>query len=486
MKNQAANLTTSTQDAVIDLGKFPASVLNEQVKDRAAGIAGAPPNFSEGVIPHIWTMQGHVSSHAKVYQSADEALKHSRENARYMRNECGIMECLEARQRGTALLKWHLSPEDEKDAAQRNVCNELTQIIKRIPNFLEYRRNLLEALWYGRAAVSQMYSNVKINGSWRKAITRWEPRHGDKLVFRYDDGSRRFEPGQVGLLVSSAANKHIPDKEVFGQSRPKIEVTHDGLAYFFDKHQRPLLAVHKHIIEDGDYRDPYGADSINGVGIRSRIYWSWFQMQECMAWLMEYLERSAFGIEIWNYPFGNAEAEIATRKAAEERIGGGRSIVLVPVPKGENADLYGTKRIEPGMDGVSELKEIIGGHFGHKIKRYILGQTLTSEVGSTGMGSAVAEAHIATYQDIIRYDAQKLQETLTNELVRPLLWMNFPNQRDLNIRFVIDTEAAHVDSKLAGLKAAYDMGLKLKGEDIYGLIGATMPEASDVTVGNDQ
>ena len=473
MKN---NRTSPAGDASEHL---PASVILSQVKDPAREIPAAPPNFGREVVPHILTVQGRGGSPSSIYRPGDEALRHSLDNARSMRNECGIMECLEARQRGTALLNWHLAPEDENDRRQKKLVDDLTRILKRIPSFLEYRRNLLEALWYGRYAVSHRYAWMRVGGKNRVGIARWTPINGDKLVFRHDDGSGRAADGQIGIRVDAGHGSGRPANARSSAGNGKIEPTDLGSAYFLDHWERDLLVVHKHIIEDAGYEDSMGADSIHGVGIRNRIYWSWFQMQECLSWMMEYLERSSFGIEIWYYPMGNPQAEARTRAAAEERIGGGRSVVLMPRQFGEQADQFDMERIEPGLGGIEHVRLMITDFFASKIKRYILGQVLTSESHSTGLGSRVADLHQETYKNIIRYDAQKLSETLTTDLIGPLQAFNFPGMRDVHVRFVIDTEAANVEKTLAAWKQAYEMGLSLKTQDVAGLIGASLPGETD-------
>ncbi|QDU97525.1 phage portal protein family protein [Lignipirellula cremea] len=437
---------------------------------------------------HLLTIQGAAGDSQRLYRPPDEAIRHSLENARFMRNECGVMECLEARQRGSALLPWRIIPEEDDCPAAQQAAAVLTRIVRRIPHFLEYRRNLLEALWYGKYAVAQRFGRIRVGGQWRIGVTHWEPRHGDKLVFRAAaDGN--CEPDQIGIRVSQdpgAGNQpHASASEDPSGETPvsQIETTSQGKVYFLRQEERDLLAVHRHIIEDGPPEDPFGAGGIHGVGIRSRIYWSWYSMQECLAFLMEYLERSALGIEVWSYPSGNAQAEAAARQAAEERISGGRSIVLVPKPLGDNAGQFGVEHIEPGLDGAGALRSIITDYFGHKIKRYILGQTLTSETGATGLGSGVAETHAATWLNIVRYDAQKLAETLTTDLVEPLCRFNFSSARDLPLRLVLDVESPDIERTLAAWKAAYEMGLQLKAEEVANLIGAGRPGSQEEALG---
>lgn len=457
-------------------------------KDPALSVPGMPPNFGKDLVPHVLTFQGILSSIAKVYRPSDESLRDSLANARFMRNDCSIMESLEQRQRSTALLDWHLEPEDPTDPAAEWLVTKMTAILKRTPRFMQFRENLLSAIWYGRAAVRNRYEWQRVDGCNRIVIAHWLPVHGDKLVFRYDDGSGTDQHQAVGIRVGAGYSAHHPSLAgwVDNSKRGKIEQTDYGLAYFLDPYERDLLIIHRHQIEDGEYEDPQNAGRINGVGIRSRIYWTWFQKQESLAWLMEYMERSAFGIEIWYYPSGNPEAKTATREAAEERIGQGRNIILVPRPPGDQAQNFGVDKIENSMAGANALQDILTNYFGHQIKRYILGQTLTTEASNTGLGSNLGDIHMATYLDIIKYDATNLEETMSEQTVKILQDYNFPQFQDIRLRFVIHTETEDVDTKLTAWRQAFDMGVKLKARDVYEMIGASEPTADDETLSMEE
>lgn len=454
-------------------------------KDPAADVKFMPPNFGRFPVSHFSTFQGQWSSAAKVYRDYDEAAKASLDNARYMRNDCGVMECIEARQRAVCLLGWHIEPEDEKSADQRELCEKLTQILQRIRRFTEYRYNLMHAIWYGKYAIQHRYGWQMVNGTMRQLPTPqhrddngWLPVNGDKLVFRHDAVSGAMPEGgyfgQMGIRVGinytagDLINNHW-----------KVEATDRGMAYFLSPWQRNLIAVHKHMIEDAAYEDGSNAGSIHGVGIRSRIYWEWVQKQESLAFLMEYLERSAGGIELWKYPAGNTKAKAEVEEAAKKRVGAGHNLMLVPMPAGEDGYQYGVEVIEPGMAGIETLRSILSDYFGHRIKRYVLGQVLSSEAEATGLGSGVAELHLDTLMQIIRYDAQNLEETITFELLRPLMQFNFPRATNLNLQFRIDTESPDVEKKLQAWARAYEMGCRLKERDVMDMIGAAMPGPDD-------
>lgn len=493
-------MTTTATNGQADASQRPASFiqkdiaarLNVAAPDPNIRVRGSAPNRGQFPLPHTITFQGLVSSIAKVYRPSDEAINASLDNARFMRNDVGIMECLEARQRAVSLLNWHLEPEDEHSPDQKALCEELTKLLDRIPSFLDYRYNLLHALWYGRYGIQHQYRWTRIGGRSRvlpqphpiNGGLGWLPINGDKLVFRHDDA--RYEagqfPGQVGIRVASRfkAGETGPD------DRHQIEATDRGLAYFLAPWERRLVAIHKHMIEDGAYESISDGGMIHGIGIRSRIYWDWFQKQEALAFLMEYLERSAGGIELWYYDEGNPEAKRKTEEAALQRLGGQRNVITVPRPRGEDAMAYGVEVIEPGMAGIDALKDLLVTYFGHRIKRYILGQVLSSEAEATGLGSGVAELHLDTFLQIIRYDARKLEETITQELIENLKNWNFPAARDIRVKFKIETESAQVEEKLNAWKAAYDMGCRLKENDVMELIGAEMPGPDDRALQNPQ
>jgi len=495
-------METEHKRFVLDADTIPGSVLNRSRQDPAKAWPGAPPNFGQDFLPHVFTVVGRHGLASRAYLHPDEALIHSEENAKAMRNEPAIMECLEARMRCVALLNWHIEPFDPDDLEFRDpmatrwahniadkvngqqwdakeLSQKMTSILKHTPNFLRLRYSLMDALWFGRYASRFRFRTKRIQGRTGITMRSWTPVHGDKLVFRYDDGSAEYEDGQVGIRVGPLGDIDRHWTDFRGFQRNKVEATEHGLVYWLDQAERDTIAVHKHIIEDGDFDEPRKAGSIHGIGIRSRIYWTWWAYQECLRLLLEYTERSALGIEIWKYPAHNPQAKQATIKAATERGAPGRSTLLVPVMEGEYADMYQVQIVEPGLGGLNELKEVLQTFFGHKIKRYILGQTLTSEAEATGLGSGVADAHMATFHDIVKFDAINLEETITDDLLRPLQMANFPGSQDVYLKFTIDTETDDSQNKMGGYQQAWNMGVKLKAEDIYDIIGASKPTEKD-------
>lgn len=132
------------------------------------------------------------------------------------------------------------------------------------------------------------------------------------------------------------------------------------------------------------------------------------------------------------------------------------------------------------------MQNLLTDYYGHRVKRYILGQTLTTEAAATGLGSGVSEAHIDTFMQIVKYDATNLEESITTDTVTPLKNWNFPAARNIGVRFVIDTEDPNVEQKLAGMESAWNMGARIKESDVLDAVGVSPPTAEDRVLQNPQ
>ena len=459
------DFNASTQDlqAIInEVSRQMRKVLKQNPQEKRLELAETP-------VPHVATFQGFANTLARTYWTTDEAIKAAWENARFMKNDLAVMECVEMRRRSVALLEWHVVPDDNTDKELRKAARTVERIVKRTPRFLQLRENLLYALWYGKYGVQLQWGQTLVDGAPRFYIHNWIPVNGDKIVYRVMEGTP-YEKERVGIRIGF--NELELDEKYNGQIGP----TDRGMAYFLTDAQRDRFIVHRHMVEDGDYDDPYSGGSIFGVGIRSRIYWTWYLMKETLAWLMEYIERSATGFEIWYYPAGNEKAREAIRRAAEDRVGHSGNIVLVPQMEGQNGQAYSMQRIEPSMGGAQVCMNIVKEFFQHQIKRYILGQTLTTEAGGTGLGSNLATIHLETYLQIIKYDAINLEETLTRELIDKVRKFNFPHLDEGSLQFRIETDEIDHQDRLNSIRTLYDMGVPVAQSQALSAAGMTAPQ----------
>lgn len=437
-----------------------------------------PANVGRHVVPHVMTFRGIITSLAKAYKIADAALLDSRKNSEMMRLDDSVMGPMFARQQAVALLNWHIEPEDDSDPKLKAVAREVTDLINRIENFTEYKRQLLEATWYGRYAVSNRWDvRYDRHGKRRYYIRQGRPIHGDKIAFRFDDGSGTYDPDQIGIRVSPAWAR----KDDLAGDR-QIEMTQNGPAVFLEPWERSLVTLHKHMACDASFEDPILGSSIHGTGIRHFIYWTWYAKQECFAQLTELVETTAQGITVFRYPEGNEDARQRVEAVAKQK---GHTNVLL-MPSTENSDDYAIEVIPTTTAGLDQLHALISDYFNDQITRFICGQTLSRKSDATGLGSGVADLHEDSMFQMYQYDAIGLEETLTREVVRRLVEFNFPGYRQHDFWFRISTRSADNEGKLSAIRQAFDMGAQIRTADVMDIIGLAMPKGGEDFLSADQ
>jgi hypothetical protein len=411
------------------------------------------PGDGAWAVPPQYNFASLVNGVSRVYQwTHDEAVKHSAANARAMLRDAVIHDALRARQRPVAQLSWHLEAVDDTDTAQQSAVKVLTDIIEYMPNRQQFLMDLLEALWFGRAAAQVKYKWDFMKGR-RMVVGGHTPVMGDKLVFKWS--------GDVGVLVHGTWE---------GPSTP----TPRGRAYFYDDWRRQMLVVHRHEPTDSDFFEGDLAGGINGVGIRGRIYWLWWLRSQVLAWLMDYLERvGAGGFTIYYYEAGNQASEKQVASAASQQHR--NNTILFPRYKDAANGGPGIQRIEPSNGGAALLQSLVTGYFDTVIRRYILGQTLSSEAQGTGLGSGVADLQAGTQASITKYDAVGLQESLTQDFVRVLHRYNVPSNVPCP-RWVFDVDQPDMEERLSAFQSAYEMGVTLDEDEVRHELGLAKPK----------
>ena len=399
----------------------------------------------------------------RVFKNPDEALRnYDRRNARSMLMSLELRAPLQRRMLATAELPWHIEPEDAKNPEQKQVAKELTTIIEAIPDFLKLKNYLLWSIWFGKTAVQLRYEWDFSKGYKRCIPTYWAPCHGDTITFHYS--------GQMGILINPS---QIP-----GVTKPlTYSPTDITVAHFLEPNEREAFILQKHEILAGDFFDPDSQGSaMHGIGLRSVLYWTWYQVSEAKKWLMSHLEEiAAGGLTIYFYDQANPQSEAKVRELANAQSFENRILWPMPLSTGQTYDPI--QRIEASSTGVQNLLQVIDEYFGRQFKEYIEGQSLTSEAHGTGLGSGVADAHEETFHKIVRYDAINLQECLTRDLLDVLVKYNYP-ELPFKLRFKIAVDRPEPKEFMESVKLAFDMGLALDAEEVYANLGLSKPDAN--------
>jgi hypothetical protein len=418
-----------------------------------------PPGGGKWVVPHFTSFAAIINSITRTYRwTFDEALRDSQTNALALRRDPVIMDALRSRQLPVCQLQWHLEARDETDERQVQAIKDGTEIIKAIPNWQRYLMHLSEAVFYGRYGVQEVFDwDFEIRKGKRSMVVRdYQPVLGDKLVFKYS--------GQVGILVHTTELNRL-DKDT--------DITDRGRAHFLNPEEREQIVIHQYEPEDADFFEGEMAGAIKGVGIRSRLYWFWWLRNQVLSWLMDYLERvGAGGIIVWFYESGNNQSYTEVSNAVEQQSR--NNAILFPRYRDNTTGGPGFEHIEPSMAGAQLLESLVTQYFDAVIRRYILGQTLSQDTASTGLGSGVAELHADTFARLIKYDAMNLAETLTRDLISVLWRYNFPGVPAP--RFVFDVDKPNAAETLEAAKTFWEMGGEIDADELRSILGLSKPQ----------
>jgi hypothetical protein len=435
--------------------------------ERLRSATGEPIQSEDGfLLPHYRGFAAIMNAVSRTYSYRwDEALRHLPENALVMRRDAYIKALMDERQRQVYQLRHHLEPDNPKDPYQKQVAEGLNKIIKAIPGRHHFMRNLTDAMWYGRYANQVQWGSAVLGGERMLGITQHAPVNGDKIQFGFDRTPR--------IMVNH---------EMYGV--PGANLTHGerGPLLILDKPEwRQRFVIHQHEITDADYYDVLSAGAIGGVGIRTHIYWTWWMRAEMSGWMMNYMQKvGTLGLMLVKYEDGNATQKAQAEKVA--RDAGTEAAIAVPVPRG---DVNATSMIElvpASTQGVQALQSIIGDYFERHMERLIIGQTLSGNAESTGLGSSVANLHADTKFQILQADATNLDDTMTRDLIEVAKRWNYP-WADFPVRYVSDVPRPNSDKLVDAAEKMVVMGVALKADEVRGLAGFSKPDPDDEIIG---
>ena len=508
-------------------------------KPRLLGPDGKPIESNDGfLLPHQRTFAAVYNAISHTYRYAwDEALKNLPENALAMRRDCGIMEMLRERQLATAQLPWSIETEDPDNPDQKEVADGLTKCIERIPRVQQMFMNLLEAIWYGRYGVQVMYGprtiqvqkekdpdaeiRDKRNEEMQARKFRKMPNstgsdtgsgkrnfandnaddHDQEDDFEDPEGQTETETvltvighlpvngdkinftwaGTPVIFVHASSLKDIPMNYQVKESSGVVQGVYTDRApglLLADPEWRKRFLIHKHEVDDADYFEAEMAGGVHGVGIRHRLYWDWWLRQEVLAWLTDFLERQGTGLTVFYYEASNPASMKAAQKAAQEY---GRNAVIAWPRYGDGKQGAGVERIEVGTSSADILHQMMG-YFDDRMRRYVVGQDMSSQTEATGIGGdAQAEFKADTKYKIIKFDSHNLEQTLTDDLVSVLKDFNYPDA-DFDCRFRFAVDQLDTDKKLDAVSKVYEMGVEIVEDEVRDMVGLSKPKEGDVTV----
>lgn len=424
---------------------------------------GQPRGNAMFPVPHLATFSGQVNTGSRVYYGAfDEASRNNREHARIIRLDPVIDACMRLRTYPTALLPFHAEPDDDQDATQVAAAANTEKLFASLPGFLYTKRWLLDqGIFVGRAGSKMRWQWVNKRGKNWHLPTAFEPVGGDKLVYGWD--------GSVGVRVNGMFSG--PTK-TDGWSR----------IYTLTVEEREQMIVHAVEPEDADFYRPMQAGAVHGVGLRDKLYWMWALKARVWALGIDFLVWFAQGLTAFYFEHGNDSHFKAVKEWVENQAG--QSALLFPRMKDGGPGYKPIERFDASTASPQFIQQLVTEYFDELIRQVILGQTLMSQAGGTGLGSGVASAHQTTADIRIKYDAVGLQETLTRDLMVPFYGANYPGMPPA--RWVLDVDNPNVQQMLDGAETLYQMGGRVPEGTLLEAIGLPEVKPGDTILTNVQ
>lgn len=416
-----------------------------------------------------------VNSATRVYSYRwDEAMRDNFVAARAMRRDAFLRGLLEERILPTINREWVLEVDDDRDPEQQYVRDGLSRLIKGIPDFDAFKRALLDAVWFGRAGTQWAFGrDEEVDNLW--GIPKWDPVHGDSCQFTFD--------GIPAILLDTTTTAWYADHgATFGPQGDLRQTDRAGTALVLQRpYWRDRFAIHRHMLEKADYLEGELAGSVQGLGLRGLVYWQYVVRSDALTWMLAYMQAvGQMDLLVFNFPAGNAQAE-ATQLANAQKIIGKAAIACPRDPKGS---WPAVEQIQMNSAGLAALQKLVADYFDRHIERLIVGQSMSSGADKgTGLGgTGRAEFAKATKDEILVYDTNRLDQTLTLDLIRPLKKYNFPWAK-FPVRFKSVMPDLNAQEKVMSGKVLISVGVPIKADEMRQAAGYSRPEPGDETIG---
>lgn len=202
-------------------------------------------------------------------------------------------------------------------------------------------------------------------------------------------------------------------------------------------------------------------DNPYGVGLGRTLWWNVFFKKQGIKFWLTFIEKFAFPTAVGKYRRGASKEQKNTLLEALEAIATDTGVAI--------PDDMEIMLLEASRSGSISSYEGLCKYMDSEISKTVLGETLTTELGSTGSYGA-SKTHNEVRKELTKADSDLLSDTLNRTLIKwdvqlnmpdakpPRLWRNFEEAEDLNGRSQRD-------------KTLFDMGFTLKAEavtEIYG------------------
>lgn len=307
-------------------------------------------------------------------------------------------------------------PEDKKIVGDVQSSDAIHQMIKRVPGWLRALGHLQDSVLWPVSVVEKIYTGA--NGGYK--LTELCPVPHELLDFR--TGTLRIR--STDHLGNASAESTFPD--------PRRYIIHRS-----------------HLLTTPDHW---------GGPMRSILFW-WLLGVMDRDWWARFLDRYGSPFLVGKYNQGDDQSRTTLERAfsAAVKIGG----LVVGSDTSVEIEQAATQSAGEAFEKFYTISR-------REISKLIVGQTLSAEAQSTGMGSGVANSQAEVRDDYRQFDAKVLAESLRDQLFRQFLQINGLVGEVPQIAWgsVSSTEAKSTGDLLASLSKA---GLRVTDDGLASL-----------------
>ena len=434
------------------------------------------------IVPHTQTFSSLFNWMSKTYRFRfDEAVNKNYDSAKSMLNDAFIQGLY--RNRMTPVVKSDFRVISHGNGKSDEVEEFYASLLKQIPLWHEFRRNIMQCAWHGRFGVQmafddQTYEGRKFtwNGKAARSISHWLPHMGDKITFTFDMyPCIRVSPMYIGDWQSRyGATVLQPGDPRIAREAVGYRWTEEGPVVVLDNPEvRKQFAISIFEIQDAPWDDPQLAGGIRGIGLRHYTFWNWNHRQEIVSWAMLHLEEFGAG----GYTVVGYDGPEGLKKAQATFNDAGNKFLFVPIVPGNDERVTDmVTRLQPAGQGNDAIFQWANDYFDAHLIVLFLGHPLNMKAQSTGMNSDQGSHAKDILTSIHKSDAEILDTTMTHEVLTRLKEENDPNG-DYTLEFESAIRAVDKEAGMTRVKALFDMGAKIPSKYAYML--ADVPEVED-------
>jgi phage gp29-like protein len=329
--------------------------------------------------------------------------------------------------------------------------------------------NLTAALFDVLDAIGKGFSATEITWDtsghqWMPVRLTWrDPRwfsfdwiSGEQLLVRTlpQEGERARlseQPGEAHFTARTAGNRRAPGVNEWNTPRPFTAP----------------LAPFKFVVH---FSKAKSGLPIRG-GIARAAGWSYLFKNYVLKDWVTFTEIFGQPLRLGKYGAGATEADKRSLLNAVANIGTDAAAII--------PDSMLIEFTEARQTGSADLYERFCEYLDRQTSKAVLGQTLTTELPRGGGSRAAAAVHDEVRRDILAADARRLAETLTRDLVKPVVDLNAgPQKRYPQIELQLpndkdDAEFVTIVGELA------DRGLGIAQKTVLDRLGLPLPRAGE-------